>query len=459
MPNQSCPISITCPGSDTPVSNYSSEKTDGVEFVGLRYPNWDWTNPYGDGGPYPSTFNAQGCLSVCLATTQELADLCAAAQAYICANPSSNTFFNEPQSCTVGCPDGTQTTFTTPAGTFAAANQTTANTLAHDYACQKANEMRLCFNASTSQPTRYPRRPPTLLPLTPYACLNGQYDDFILAYPASVPVTFEIVSGSLPPGLDLTTNELLEPFGACEISGSATTIGSYTFSVKATDARGRTVTKSFTIAVMGITTDSALPDANVGSPYSEQLDADGGTAPYTFSTTPDEMPPWLTCSSDGLLEGTPTEEGTDTFIVTVTDANGISCAKEFSVTTTNANPWSCTETNPSFECNNSGSNWDGRAFGPDGFPLGRITWTFENTSGPQTTRLSVNTVTGDWFNGEWRCYLNGGLIYGSGEFLGTPPPTGDTDVAIPGNGTVEWQLDIQTYGTLECRATGTITIF
>lgn len=59
---------------------------------------------------------------------------------------------------------------------------------------------------------------------------------------------------------------------------------------------------------------------HVGSPYSAQLAATGGTAPYQFASS--NCPAWLTLTSDGLLSGTPTDPGSGGVLIQITDANG-----------------------------------------------------------------------------------------------------------------------------------------
>ncbi len=55
---------------------------------------------------------------------------------------------------------------------------------------------------------------------------------------------------------------------------------------------------------------------------SQNLNAYGGTAPYTYATNSGSLPPGLSLSSSGLLSGTPTTTGQYSFTATATDANG-----------------------------------------------------------------------------------------------------------------------------------------
>lgn len=72
-------------------------------------------------------------------------------------------------------------------------------------------------------------------------------------------------------------------------------------------------------------TPTALPDAQQGSAYTQQLTASGGSGSgYVFTVISGSLPPGLTLSSDGLVSGTPTTAGTFPFGIKVTDSNGSS---------------------------------------------------------------------------------------------------------------------------------------
>ncbi len=66
-------------------------------------------------------------------------------------------------------------------------------------------------------------------------------------------------------------------------------------------------------------TTTSLPAATVGQPYSFQLQATGGTPPYTWNKYGPRgrgvLPIWLHLSKSGLISGTPRRSGTYTFIV------------------------------------------------------------------------------------------------------------------------------------------------
>jgi hypothetical protein len=75
----------------------------------------------------------------------------------------------------------------------------------------------------------------------------------------------------------------------------------------------------------------AVPSGTVGTPYSVQFTATGGTSPYSLSLFSGTLPPGLTLSA-GLLSGTPTTAGTYNFRISVTDAQPASLDEPFSIT-------------------------------------------------------------------------------------------------------------------------------
>lgn len=65
---------------------------------------------------------------------------------------------------------------------------------------------------------------------------------------------------------------------------------------------------------------TSLPNATVGTAYSQTLAATGGTTPYTWTTTSGSLPAGLTLSTAGVISGTPTTAVTATFTVQVKDS-------------------------------------------------------------------------------------------------------------------------------------------
>lgn len=71
-------------------------------------------------------------------------------------------------------------------------------------------------------------------------------------------------------------------------------------------------------AALEITTNQ-LPDGSANSPYTAQLSATGGAAPYVWSVS-GALPPGLTMSSTGTIAGSPTAAGESTVAVEVEDS-------------------------------------------------------------------------------------------------------------------------------------------
>jgi hypothetical protein len=86
------------------------------------------------------------------------------------------------------------------------------------------------------------------------------------------------------------------------------------------------------IGAAGISiTTTSLPPGTLGSPYSASIQVSGGTQPYTYSIT--GLPPGLQ-STDGVISGTPTQDGTFPVAVSVTDKAGATASSSLSITIT-----------------------------------------------------------------------------------------------------------------------------
>ena len=77
-------------------------------------------------------------------------------------------------------------------------------------------------------------------------------------------------------------------------------------------------------------TPTVLPAPTVGIPYNQSLTANGAKAPVTFVLAIGPMPPGLVLTN-GVVSGTPTKVGQFSFEVGLTDANGCSAEKLYTV--------------------------------------------------------------------------------------------------------------------------------
>jgi hypothetical protein len=137
-------------------------------------------------------------------------------------------------------------------------------------------------------------------------------------------LTWSVSSGALPAGVTLNSSTGL-------LSGKPTQAGDAHFQVKVTDGT-RSDVQTYTLPVvqpLAIAKPSA-PNAEVGRPFTLQLTATGGRAPYTW--TAEGLPAGFTLdASKGILSGTPDGPTTAAVKVTVTDSLGLKQTLEVSV--------------------------------------------------------------------------------------------------------------------------------
>lgn len=322
MPTKLCPVAITCEGVDDPITNYSSEALDQILFGAMGFPIYFPDNPLGEDGSDPALppmWFAQSCLGFCFSSqSQAAADACAQIGAYLCEQAqrtppngrvNSAVYYNTLQSCSFPCPDGSLFVAFVPAGRVASGSQVLADRIAYQMACAFAATHYLCLPDITS------------------ACQDQAYSAQITMRTTGAPYTFTITSGALPAGLTLET----VGSRVAVISGTPTVAGNYSFRVTVTDNTHNSVSKDYTLTVLGITNSDTLPAATVGTAYSEALTAVGGTAPYTFTLELGTLPDGLTLASDGTISGTPTTGGDASFVVGVADSGTAFCTKTFSL--------------------------------------------------------------------------------------------------------------------------------
>lgn len=136
----------------------------------------------------------------------------------------------------------------------------------------------------------------------------------------TAPMTYALQSGALPPGLQLVAGVL---------SGTPTTVGTYTFTVSAQNSVATINSVTNTIVITAapvaptITSGDASRSVSSGTPITPYTYAASGTGPITFSVSQGSLPPGVTLDpSTGQLSGTPSTAGTYTFRITATGAAG-----------------------------------------------------------------------------------------------------------------------------------------
>jgi hypothetical protein len=320
MPVIKCPVKATCPDPAAPVTNFTSESADVEGFYGRN--SWNQIAP-----PNPGQNWSPGALFgpvTCLSFNQQEADLCAGRRGPTDPNdPNSSpttdpgglprhpagpvkVFYSQRQSCVSFCPDGSPFNYVLAAGAFVRNSQILADRAANSYACKQARINRACLGS-----------------LVAACCVNAPFSGSITVTGGVTGAT--IVSGSLPTGLTMALVS-----GAIVISGTPTVAASFTFGIQAQLGSGATVTKNFTLCVIGILP-AVLPGATPNTPYVAQLGLPCGTA-TAWTVIAGTLPTGLGLDPvTGLISGTPTGNGTSNFTVQV-KASGVTCPQGFGIT-------------------------------------------------------------------------------------------------------------------------------
>ncbi|MEI9812647.1 MAG: putative Ig domain-containing protein [Acidobacteriota bacterium] len=159
----------------------------------------------------------------------------------------------------------------------------------------------------------------------PNAARGEAYAATLTATGGQAPYIFSMDAGSqLPPGIELT------PDGS--MAGSATVAGSYTFTIRVTDANGIPTARTYNFIVMApdaqppVISAITLPPAEQNLPTTATLQATGGAPPYLWQISEGSAPPGVALSGAGVLQGTPVASGQFAFTVSVTDSNGASAS-------------------------------------------------------------------------------------------------------------------------------------
>lgn len=155
----------------------------------------------------------------------------------------------------------------------------------------------------------------------PVGALGVPYFGVVNAGGSTGPFTWVLETGSLPPGLSLSSSTS----DSIVISGTPTALGTSKFTIQVTDSNGTVASQALSITInppppLSVATRS-LSTGTVGVSYGQTLQAASGKAPYTWAITAGSLPAGLALNAGtGLISGIPSTAGTASFTVQVTDS-------------------------------------------------------------------------------------------------------------------------------------------
>jgi hypothetical protein len=161
------------------------------------------------------------------------------------------------------------------------------------------------------------------IPVITTSSINTIYKSvaFVQAIVASggTPITFAVQSGTLPAGLSLNTSTGV-------LSGTASAVASYTFTIRATNSYGQN-DKQFTVTTVEsrpVIVETSLKSIRVNRAFSQTLTLSTGLTPVTWSLVAGVLPTGLSLSSSGTISGTPTTQTVYSFTIRASNSVGYS---------------------------------------------------------------------------------------------------------------------------------------
>ncbi|MBI4167071.1 MAG: putative Ig domain-containing protein [Acidobacteria bacterium] len=155
----------------------------------------------------------------------------------------------------------------------------------------------------------------------PIGIVGSYYSVRLTARGGVSPYRWAVSEGALPAGLVLDS-------ATGEVSGTPTQFTRAALELRVEDSSAPENQESSIMLPVTIEPDhliivtSGLPQAIIGKQYTVNLDAAGGTKPYTWSIKDGSLPSGLELDSHlGVIHGKPTQGGTSIFALQVTDSS------------------------------------------------------------------------------------------------------------------------------------------
>jgi hypothetical protein len=220
---------------------------------------------------------------------------------------------------------------------------------------------------------------------------GSQYDFFLQGSSECNPNLNWFVNdfANVPSGLSLTSNG--------ELYGYPSAAGTFNFPVRLQDGNNNSTTQSFSLIIkegpLQVTT-TFLPLGTNSTYYSQNLQASGGTPPYTWSIPAfsADPPSNLTLGANGIVSGTLAETGTFYFDVQVLDGKGNTASQLLMLNIVSPPPPPLVITNVFLPDGTVGVNYSAQLGATGGQPP--YSWFLTIDSAPLPAGLSLDRSSG-----------------------------------------------------------------
>lgn len=159
----------------------------------------------------------------------------------------------------------------------------------------------------------------------PDPTVSTGYSQTVTATGGAAPYTFAVTAGALPAGITLGSGGGL--------SGTSNQVGTYNFTITATDNFGQTGSRAYSVTIaaptLAMTPGAGTLNAPYAVPFSQGFAASGGSGSFSYALT-GSLPAGLTFSGS-TLSGTPTVPGSYPVTVTATDTVITGAGAPFSI--------------------------------------------------------------------------------------------------------------------------------